>query len=75
LPTRPTKTEDPRSKGFKGDSVELDAIEPNRLRSLARGVIEQHVDQHHLDVLRTVEAEERKLLERMAATVNGGEAT
>jgi hypothetical protein len=35
LPTRPTKTSDSRSRNFGGDvSVELDAIEPDRLRSI-----------------------------------------
>ena len=36
LPTRPTKTSDTRSKGFGDISVELDAIEPNRLRQPCR---------------------------------------
>jgi hypothetical protein len=75
LPTRPTKKSDSRSKSFKGDSVELDAIPPHELKGLAQQVIEQHVDQHQLQVLRTYEADERRVLERMAATVNGdGEA-
>ena len=34
LPTRPTKKSDPRSKNFEGESVELDAIEPNVLRQM-----------------------------------------
>jgi hypothetical protein len=34
LPTRPTKSVDSRARNFVGDSVELDAIEPNRLRDL-----------------------------------------
>ena len=33
LPTRPTKQSDSRSKTWKGDSVELDAIPPDRLRA------------------------------------------
>jgi len=36
LPTRPTKATDSRAKNFGDISVELDAIEPNRLRELAR---------------------------------------
>src|SRR5436305_14288411 len=32
LPTRPTKSSDTRSKNFGTISVELDAIEPSRLR-------------------------------------------
>jgi hypothetical protein len=48
LPTRPTKTSDSRSKGFKGESVELDAIPPAALRELVAGCIVQHVDQRRL---------------------------
>jgi hypothetical protein len=72
LPTRPTKTSDTRAKGFKGESVELDAIPPHLLRELASDVIERHVDEHQLEVLRVAEAEERRGLERIAATLNGG---
>src|SRR5215472_3362406 len=43
LPTRPTKKSDTRSRTFGDISVELDAIEPNRLRSLVRETIEQHL--------------------------------
>src|SRR4051794_2538414 len=43
LPTRPTKTTDSRSKGFGDISVELDAIEPHRLRQLVRVAIERHL--------------------------------
>ena len=72
LPTRPTKDTDTRARKFVGDSVELDAIPADDLRSLVREVIERHVDQHQLTVLRTVEAEERKVFMRMAKTFNGG---
>lgn len=72
LPTRPTKKTDSRSKSFKGESVELDAIPSHQLRELAEEVIERHVDHHQLEVLRTVEAEERHQMEQIAATLNGG---
>jgi hypothetical protein len=71
LPSRPTKTGDTRSKGFQGESVELDAIPPETLRDLARDAIERHVDQHGLDVLRKLEAEERAGLEAMASSFEG----
>ncbi len=71
LPTRPTKGKDPRSAKFKGDSVELDAIPPARLRQLAEQVIERHVDQRQLSVLQVAEAEERRILERMADLPSG----
>jgi hypothetical protein len=70
LPTRPTKRTDTRSKGFKGESVELDAIPAQDLCELAREAIERHVDQHQLSVLRTVEQEERRDLERLAEGVS-----
>jgi hypothetical protein len=63
LPTRPTKTSDSRSVTWQGgDSVELDAIDPNRLRDLVREVIERHVDEQKLATLRAAEESERKLL-------------
>lgn len=74
LPTRPGKAKDPNAKRFTGANVELDAIPADRLRALARQCIEQHADQYELKVLRTVEAEERRLLEQMAETWNGGAA-
>lgn len=70
LPSRPTKTTDSRSKNFKGESVELDAIPPDLLRDLARGVIEQHVDQRALAVLQKTEQEERRTLERLVEHMN-----
>jgi hypothetical protein len=45
-------------------SVELDALHPESLRGLVRDAVERHVDFRQLDVLRTVEAEERRVLER-----------
>jgi hypothetical protein len=63
LPSRPTKTSDPRSKNWTGgDSVELDAISPDDLRQLVRDCIEQHVDQDQLDFLREQEAREKEML-------------
>ncbi|MBA2440310.1 MAG: hypothetical protein H0V50_06505 [Thermoleophilaceae bacterium] len=73
LPTRPTKASDSRARNFKGASVEVDSIQPAQLRQLAESCIEAHVDRHELGVLQTVEAEERRVLERMAATLDGGD--
>ena len=68
LPTRPTKKTDTRSKSFKGESVELDAIPPDDLREMVRACIEQHIDDDvHAD-LRLVEAEERKILTAFPTT-------
>jgi hypothetical protein len=65
LPTRPTKTTDSRSKGFEGESVEVDAIDPDRLRALVRQCIEQHVNQRALEVMQIAEKNEREILDRM----------
>jgi hypothetical protein len=62
LPTRPTKKTDGRSKSFKGESVEVDAIPPAQLRSLVTDCIIRHIDQRRLSILRTAEREERQLL-------------
>ena len=72
LQTRPTKrkSKDYRAKRFAGDSVEVDAIQAGTLRAFARQAIEQHVDQHRLDVLRAVEEEERRVLLAMADSFN-----
>jgi hypothetical protein len=80
LPPRPTKPKDSRSRKFKGDSVELDAIPPSRLRQLAEQAIERHVDPDRFRVLRVAEQEEREGLERLAASFSdlgprNGEAT
>ena len=63
LPTRPTKKTDSRSKAFKGESVEVDAIEPNLLREMAREVIQQHIDPKALAQTRIVEESERSALD------------
>ncbi|HEY7425961.1 MAG TPA: hypothetical protein VH682_17155 [Gemmataceae bacterium] len=69
LPTRPTKTTDTRSKGFDGESVEVDAIPPDDLRGLVRECIEQHVDQRALEVMQIAEENERAILQKMARTL------
>ena len=74
LPTRPTKTKDPRAKKFDGTSVELDAIPASKLRELARGCIERHVDKEQLAILRAAEESERETLGRWAKFVNGGQS-
>jgi hypothetical protein len=67
LPTRPTKTTDSRAKSFGShESVELDAIEPEMLRSLVRGCIEKHLDQARLKVLKAAEESERAILLKFA---------
>jgi hypothetical protein len=60
LPTRPTKKSDSRTKTWTGgDSVELDAIDPNVLRQLVRDAIEQHISPDRLAVIEAAEESER----------------
>jgi hypothetical protein len=63
LPTRPTKRHGNRhAAGFIGDSVELDALPPRVLRALVKEVIETHISERALNVLRTAEESEREQL-------------
>lgn len=71
LPTRPTKRSDTRSKGFDGDSVEVDAIPAPILRQLVRDCIERHVDGDQLERLLLVEEAERTTLSQVVAGLNG----
>jgi hypothetical protein len=71
LPTRPTKTTDPRAKKFAGTSVELDAIPAATLRGLVRDAVERHIDKQQIDLLKIAEASERELLAKWAGTLKG----
>jgi hypothetical protein len=66
LPTRPTKQTDTRSKGFAGDSVEVDAIPPDTLRQLVSECITGHIDQNVLDLTKRIEASERDILTNLS---------
>lgn len=67
LPTRPTKKTDPRAKGFEGESVEVEAIPPDQLRSLVDAAVVARVDPHELEVVRLAEEDERRALDLLAA--------
>jgi len=69
LPTRPTKQGDSRYAGFRGESVEVDAIPPDTLRALATEAIAQHVDRTVIDGLEEAEKDERKMLRWFAREV------
>ena len=62
LPSRPTKQTDTRAKGFGSISVELDAIDPNRLRQLVKQFIEHHLPADQYRVLKVAEESEREIL-------------
>jgi hypothetical protein len=66
LPTRPTKQSDTRAKRFGEVSVELDAIDPLRLRQIIQIAIERHLPQEKLKVLQVAEDNERAAFERIA---------
>jgi hypothetical protein len=69
LPTRPTKTSDSRSRNFVGESVEVDAIPPTKLRALANDCIVQHIDNDaYYATLRTEKAER----DTLAQLIKGG---
>jgi hypothetical protein len=60
LPTRPTKRSDSRATGFRGGSVEVDAIPAGVLRSPVENAITKHFDPQQLNITRAVEAVERE---------------
>ena len=69
LPTRPTKQSDTRAKTFGSISVELDAINPNKLRELVEEVIARHLPPEQYRVLIEAEKSERKLFQGLAGLV------
>src|SRR5262245_11394257 len=69
LPTRPTKASDTRAKSFGAISVELDAIEPNRLRSLVQETIELHLPADQFAVLKAAENSERDIITRLVGKI------
>jgi hypothetical protein len=63
LPSRPTKSTDPRAARFGDrDSVELEAIEPNRLRAIVQEAIERHQPPEEFAALKALETRERATL-------------
>jgi len=69
LPTRPTKSSDPRAKKFGDTSVELDAIDPRRLRSLVQDCIERHLPPEKYAILMEAEKSEQELFKGLAGLV------
>lgn len=62
LPTRPTKSSDTRAKGFRGESVEVDAIPPTVLRRIVEAAITRHIDPEALRLTQIAEQSERDIL-------------
>jgi hypothetical protein len=67
LPTRPTKKTDSRSKGFVGESVEVDAIPPRTLREMVRECITRHIDDEAYRLMKVAEDSERETLQSWIA--------
>jgi hypothetical protein len=73
LPTREPKRKSDADKKWPYDfACELDAISPDQLRDLVEGVINLHLPQDQLEILKVAEASERELLTAWAATYGGG---
>jgi hypothetical protein len=76
LPSRPTKTTDSRARKFgTAESVELDAIPPNRLRDIVEQAICRHFSQHQIAVARVAEARERDFMHGLVNYLRRPEAT
>ena len=74
LPGHPTKQSDPREWRFEGDSVELDALDPDQLRDLVRASIERHVDRRQVDAVEAEATVERRTLREIAERFGEQEA-
>ncbi|MHB0955908.1 MAG: hypothetical protein ACYC0X_05945 [Pirellulaceae bacterium] len=72
LPTRPTKKSDSRARNFEGESVEVDAIDPDTLRDICRSCIAGHIDQEAYGRLMAVENAERGTLQSIVDQFAGG---
>ena len=68
LPSRPTKRTDSRAKGFIGDSVELDAIPPDKLRQLVEDCIESIVNKGELHRILEIENAEKESIFEFIST-------
>lgn len=64
LPTRPTKKSN-HSKGFEGESVEIDALDPKFLQKLVRDAIESNINVKELNNVRNAEFLEKETLTKI----------
>jgi hypothetical protein len=60
---------DSRAKSFGSTSVELDAMEPGRLRRIVESAIERLMPRHQLDTLKAAEESERLLLHDLVKNI------
>jgi len=61
-----------RRRGHGDLSVELDAIEPQRLRDLVQAAIERHLPRKQFEILKAAEKSEREIISRLARRVANG---
>ena len=73
-PHAPKPEGNTHTRGFVGDSVELDAIEPNQLRALVEAVIQLHLPRDQFAALKAAEPSERKLIAGLVAMIPAGGA-
>ena len=67
---RPTKRSDSRSRTFQGESVELDAIPPDQLRSMVDEAITSHIDDDALRITRVAEQSEKHMLSKWSEVLS-----
>ena len=71
LPVRPSKTKGKRGMNVGDWSVEVDAINPVKLRAIAESCINRHVDQDLLHRTKLIEEQERQSLEGIYERMGG----
>ncbi len=72
LKTRPTKKTDRRAKGFVGESVELEAMDPDIILSMVENAILRHCDTSVKSAILREQADDRRRLTRIAEAFEEG---
>ncbi|OWQ95215.1 hypothetical protein CDQ91_14390 [Sphingopyxis witflariensis] len=68
LPTSPAKTTDSRSKGWTGETCQLEALAPDQIAALLKVEIEKIVDIARMNAALAAEEDERQQLTRLLPT-------
>ena len=71
LPTKPVKATQSRKKYDVADTVEAEAMRPADLRAIVAAAFEPMLDRRRLDLLRLVEAAEKKDLKNRLMALAG----
>ena len=61
----PCTKQSKHSKGFEGESVEIDALDPKILKQLVKDAIESNIDMKELENVRNSEALEKETLRKV----------